>query len=98
MKIGRNEHREWWHLTSLMRRAVAAEERQAPPAVGSAVAGARTGPLRGSPRACGEALCPPSRCRALADLRKALVGPLQGVEVIGPVAVERLVGEMDNPA
>ena len=50
------------------------------------------GSARGVPRAEG------SRRRAPADLREALVGPLQRVQVGGVVEVERRVRELHDPA
>src|SRR4051812_11986607 len=60
--------------------------------------GPSTGWIRSSTHRRRATARPPSRCRAPADFREALVGPLQRVQVIGPVEVERLVGELDDPA
>jgi hypothetical protein len=60
--------------------------------------GGGAGRRRGAERSRSGNSASPSRHRAPADLREALVGPLQRVEVLGPVEVERLIGELHNPA
>ena len=51
----------------------------------------RRGPAHGHHEPC------PSRGYAPADLREALVGPLERVQVDGVVQVERRIGEPDDP-